>query len=290
MKVTSENASVPVDTSRQRADNTFCRLESEYERKRRRNISENQQILRELGLTKHGLVTEHKNQPEPIWVSDKSKKKRVYPKVNERPISSTVSRTSRRLKGEAPVAMPSLDDVINEHDQPILDLTPSIAADTPHHDKRALWKGKKQTTGILEAYEVPDHIVMPLTLGSIGTTIWNTGSLITGENRKRYWSGRGCLYKHPYPVGYRATKRHFNQNYTMTISEGVTGPVFTVTAENGQSWHGPTPTAPWTEACKKSHSTGTRVSGPLFFGFSDPITLKLIENLPGYALAADQDC
>lgn len=62
---------------------------------------------------------------------------------------------------------PSLDDVINEHDQPILDLTPSIAADTPHRGKRTLWKGKKQTTGTLEAYEVPDRIEMPVTLGKI---------------------------------------------------------------------------------------------------------------------------
>jgi len=31
-----------------------------------------------------------------------------------------------------------------------------------------------------------------------------------------------------------------------------------------------------------SKSTGTRISGPLFFGFSDPVVQKMIEALPGY--------
>ncbi|KAI7891037.1 uncharacterized protein EV154DRAFT_421120, partial [Mucor mucedo] len=92
-----------------------------------------------------------------------------------------------------------------------------------------------------------------------------------------------CKYKHPYPIGYRATKSHFGNDYTMGISAGAEGqaPVFTV-QHKSTIWTGNTPTAPWTEACIKSKSSSTRVSGPLFYGFSDSITMKLIENLDGY--------
>lgn len=73
-----------------------------------------------------------------------------------------------------------------------------------------------------------------------------------------------CKYKHPYPIGYRATKSHFGNDYTMGISKGADGqpPIFTVQL-NSTTWTGNTPTAPWTEACIKSKSSTTRVSGPL---------------------------
>lgn len=50
----------------------------------------------------------------------------------------------------------------------------------------------------------------------------------------------------------------------MGISEGAEGeaPIFTV-QHNSTTWTGNTPTAPWTEACIKSKSSSTRVSGPL---------------------------
>lgn len=40
------------------------------------------------------------------------------------------------------------------------------------------------------------------------------------------------------------------------------GPVFEVQLKT-TSWKGATPTAPWTEACIRSKSSSTRVSGPL---------------------------
>lgn len=77
--------------------------------------------------------------------------------------------------------------------------------------------------------------------------------------------GCQCRYKHPYPIGYRATKTHFGNDYTMGILppkvEGE-GPIFTV-QHKSKVWIGITPTAPWTEACLKSKSHTTRVSGPL---------------------------
>ena len=93
------------------------------------------------------------------------------------------------------------------------------------------------------------------------------------------------MFRHPYPIGYKASKLAFDEVYTMTISKGENGPIFTViTAErmaktdsfhfnpvgtqvegerSGKVFKGATPTAPWTEACKRSKSQGTRVSGPL---------------------------
>ncbi|KAF7732536.1 hypothetical protein EC973_003283 [Apophysomyces ossiformis] len=75
----------------------------------------------------------------------------------------------------------------------------------------------------------------------------------------------------------------------MSIEEGPPGegPVFKVQVNSsGTVFQGMTPTAPWTDACKRSNSQGTRVSGPLFYGFSDLITMKLIENMNGYEMAS----
>lgn len=129
---------------------------------------------------------------------------------------------------------------------------------------------------------LPDDIELPITLNSIGTTIWSLGRLNTGKGRSKCWSSRSCKYRHPYPIGYRATKSHFGNDYTMTISADTDGaPVFIVQL-NSQIFTGSTPTAPWTEACIKSRYSTTRVSGPLFYGFSDPITIQLIERMEGY--------
>ena len=68
----------------------------------------------------------------------------------------------------------------------------------------------------------------------------------------------------------------------MHIKEGPDGPIFIVESANGKIFQGSSPTQPWTMACLASYSKGTRISGPLFFGFSDPITQKMIESLPGY--------
>ncbi|KAJ1921505.1 hypothetical protein H4219_000542 [Mycoemilia scoparia] len=87
----------------------------------------------------------------------------------------------------------------------------------------------------------------------------------------------------PYKLGYKASKPHFNQQFYMEIEKGDQGPIFVVWAGNsGTKWRGHTPTQPWTKACLRYSSKSTRVSGPLFFGFSDPITQTLISSLDGY--------
>lgn len=71
------------------------------------------------------------------------------------------------------------------------------------------------------------------------------------------------MFRHPYPVGYRAAKRHFGREWEMRIEKGEEGPVFVVRDGSGVSFRGDSPTKPWTDVCLKYTTTGTRVSGPL---------------------------
>jgi hypothetical protein len=48
--------------------------------------------------------------------------------------------------------------------------------------------------------------------------------------------------------------------------------------QSGAVYSGPSPTKPWTDVCL-AHKTGQRISGPLFFGFSDPLTQRAIASL-----------
>ncbi|RKO87703.1 hypothetical protein BDK51DRAFT_14887, partial [Blyttiomyces helicus] len=97
-----------------------------------------------------------------------------------------------------------------------------------------------------------------------------------------------CIFRHPYPVGYRAKKHHFHRDWLMEIEDGGDGPVFKVISDNGKVFSGPSPTAPWTDICiaLAGQHGKTRISGPLFFGFSDPLTQGLIQSMDGYAKAA----
>ncbi len=48
--------------------------------------------------------------------------------------------------------------------------------------------------------------------------------------------------------------------------------------KSGVVFSGPSPTKPWTDVCL-AHKTGQRISGPLFFGFSDIVTQRAIAAL-----------
>ena len=48
-----------------------------------------------------------------------------------------------------------------------------------------------------------------------------------------------------------------------------------VDQQTGAVFCGESPTKPWTDVCI-AHRTGQRISGPLFFGFSDPLTQRAI--------------
>ncbi|KAI7871634.1 hypothetical protein BDF14DRAFT_1763062 [Spinellus fusiger] len=239
-----------------------------YERKRQHTIEENQRILQALGLTHIAPVekplslplsqpqpqTQPLPQPLPMLLSIPARKKTKYTKQNHAkipPASPTTGRLSRRLRGQAPEAVPELEDILDLQDR-------WVSTNTVVPDQREQVTAHKAIAS--------GHMSIPLTLVSISTTIWELGELSTGRGRSKYWSGRGCRYRHPYPIGFRASKSHFGNHYTMTIEKGEEGdgPVFTVQVNGtGTVYKGASPTAPWTEACKHSNSQGTRVSGPL---------------------------
>jgi len=89
-------------------------------------------------------------------------------------------------------------------------------------------------------------------------------------------------------VGFRAVKASvFGREWECRVEEGEAGPIFVVESSGcgsdgggnaGRRFAGPSPTRPWTEACL-AHRTGQRISGPLFFGFSDPATQAAVEQL-----------
>lgn len=203
-----------------------------------------------------------------VNVEGKRKRAKVYGRMPKPQLLP--KRVSRRARGESPEEFTELQDILDENDR-------------VRQLEIAERKQEEETTRLLN---LPDEIHAPVTLRSIGTTIWALGELNTKKGRSKSWSSRGCKYKHPYPIGYRATKSHFGNDYTMGITQETEGgpPVFTVQL-NQTTWKGYTPTAPWTEACIKSKSSSTRVSGPLFYGFSDPITMRMIESMEGYAEA-----
>ncbi|KAI8047384.1 hypothetical protein BDF21DRAFT_209746 [Thamnidium elegans] len=234
---------------------------SEYELKRKLNMEENQNLLQQLGLTSKEGIAADIPMVEPV---SKKIRTKTYHRVSKPKLPT---RSSRRSRGESPEDFSELSEIVDDNDR---------IRQLEVIEKR---KDEEQT----QILNLPEEIYVPVTLrlGSIGTTIWALGELNTGKGRSRAWSSRGCKYKHPYPIGYRATKSHFGNDYTMGITAGEDGPVFTV-QHKSITWSGNTPTAPWTEACIKSKSSSTRVSGPLFYGFSDPITMRLIENMEGY--------
>eukprot|EP00122_Pirum_gemmata_P001158 Pgem_evm1s1035 len=86
----------------------------------------------------------------------------------------------------------------------------------------------------------PMNIGFPLTLCSIGVTVWDIGKIYTGENPGLYWSTSSCKHQHPYPVGYKASKIHFGRMYDMEITASEDGPVFSVKQRDGKGYSGQT--------------------------------------------------
>ncbi len=119
-------------------------------------------------------------------------------------------------------------------------------------------------------------IVAPFSILSERITVLDLGRIHRGSYAHKYWSSSGSRYHHLYPVGYRATKVVFGKVFEMSIEESDTGPVFCVVdSVTNAVFRGETPTAPWTAVCI-AQKTGQRISGPLFYGFSDPFTLQAL--------------
>ncbi|KAI8596513.1 hypothetical protein EDD21DRAFT_388053 [Dissophora ornata] len=272
--------------------------EVDYETQRQRNILRNQQMMMELGLNPISVRSQFPTSSKPPKVKDLDDEEYTGdsgPKPRSRRhkgikmiYTPVQTRSSKRIRGESAIlhnvdieALENgLEHALNERGQNEKSTLPPDQLGS--YSKKARWKGRKQTTGFTVETDIPCSGA-PLTLGSIATTIWDVGKLYKGkENRLRYWSGKGSLFRHPYPIGYKAEKFHFRERYMMEIKEGPDGPLFIIESAGGKVYEGSSPTLPWTKACLASYSKGTRISGPLFFGFSDPITQKMIEDLEGY--------
>ncbi|PRW45124.1 hypothetical protein C2E21_6400 [Chlorella sorokiniana] len=182
-------------------------------------------------------------------------KKRRAPEPE--PASLEPTRLSRRLRGETALSAEAAA------------AAGRAEAEAEGRDRRATVR--KQLT-LVEGHQ----LAAPFTLWSIGVTVWELGQLQRGAWAHRYWSSSGCLFHHAYPVGYRATKVVFGRTYDMRIEEGPAGPLFKVIdQQTGTEFSGESPTKPWTDVCI-AQRTGQRISGPLFFGFSDPLTQRAI--------------
>jgi hypothetical protein len=127
-------------------------------------------------------------------------------------------------------------------------------------------------------------VVTPFTLLSIGVTVQNLGQLVVQPNEpfaeRRWFSSRLAMYAHPLPRGYHATKMHWNRLWHMHIEAdaGSEGPIFIVRSDDGKEcYQRHTPSHAWMDACLNSHAPGTRISGPLFYGFSDPWLQRVIQ-------------
>jgi len=271
---------------------------SAYEADRIRKIEQNQAYLSQLGLSvaKMDLRKEVAKDPK---VHKKQRKldafKRAMKAMKARvQIPDGPIRRSSRLKGEQPMSEKELEEMKKK----IIEERKLAAAKRREEGLEArgnyasnLWRGRRVHFKLKAKVSDITYLTAPLTLGSIGTTIWSAGRIQTGAYEDRYWSNAGCLYRHRYPVGWKCSKEYFGREYHMEIQEGEKGPLFVITEGNDEDarvFKGPTPTAPWTEICIARAGSGTRVSGPLFFGFSDPISQRLIGSLETQHLQQEQ--
>ncbi|KAK3269089.1 hypothetical protein CYMTET_22446, partial [Cymbomonas tetramitiformis] len=230
---------------------------NEYEAERARRIERNRQKLSDLGIAtiKAQVFASVENQ---VASMPRPKKNAIRPKMST-DASDEALRKSRRQRGEVLDASTlSLDDGVVHED---------LAAEEGKLSKKE--RSRRLAAQILKEGKTVD---VPFYLASIDTTVHELGTIYRGPFSHRYWSRGGCLYHHPYPVGYKARKVQFGREYEMRIEQGEYAPIFRVTdVVSGQTFEGLSPTHPWTAVCL-AKKLGTRISGPLFFGFSDPLT------------------
>lgn len=199
----------------------------DYETQRRKNIENNQKFLSDLGLS-----------------SPRAERPSHSPRKLSRRSSSgselSPRKTSRRLQGIEPETLEIGAD--EEEDEEQVAMQKAAARERRLRDLddfRVVWTGYRQVPYTEIAAVMPREIYLPLTLFSIGTTIYSLGQIYQGPKVLHYWSNRQALFLHPYPIGFRASKTHFGHLHYMAIDEGPDGPIFTVHREKGPVWTGP---------------------------------------------------
>ena len=265
---------------------------NEYEAERERRIAANKERMRALGLGAgshafdSALAPMDPNAPTLEGSSNKRPRKR-YERAAAAQLNggsagqrSAPARESRRLRGYR-ADLREIAPGPGDKARPIDDTTDG-QIQPHHHPSNAVERDGAKRRGIAfpDPRDDPNSTVSaPLTLASLRVSVLDLGAIHRGPFPQNYWSSRGCIYHHPFPVGYRARKTHFGREWEMRIDAGECGPSFVVTdVATGESHAGDSPTQPWTKVCVKK-GLGTRISGPQFFGFSDPVTMRALSTL-----------
>lgn len=219
---------------------------NEYEAARAARIAANRQKMEDLGVL--DAVQQLQSKPARPRQPRSSK-----PRPAAEPL--VVTRASKRIKGEAAEGAA----------QQVVDIDQLDQGSTDNRRKKKAVRDPNEPRFELTSTQY----AAPFSLTSIGVTVHALGEVYRGPFSSNFWSSRGCLYQHAYPLGYHASKEAFGHVWDMRISAGEGVPIFTVSQRGGRrSFCGPTPTRPWTDVCL-AFKTGQRISGPLYFGFSD---------------------
>ncbi|KAI3953689.1 hypothetical protein MKW98_017513 [Papaver atlanticum] len=123
---------------------------------------------------------------------------------------------------------------------------------------------------------------------SDGLEIISIGTLYEGSLEKKYWSSSRGKDRYPYPVGYQAVRTHIGIVYSMEIREGLKGPLFAISSNDGESSTGQTPDIAWESFQKKGGPRvksglgkrfSCRIGGVELFGFRNPLVQRLLREL-----------
>ncbi|TKY75463.1 nucleus protein [Spatholobus suberectus] len=121
-----------------------------------------------------------------------------------------------------------------------------------------------------------------------GLEIISIGSLYKGAWDKKYWTTSRGKDRYPYPVGYQAVRAYNGITYTMEICEGVNGPRFLISCDDGSSSSGKTPDQAWEEFQKKGcprikiwhgKRLSSKMDGLELFGFKNQFIQRLLREL-----------
>ena len=260
---------------------------TQYEIERDAKVRENEARMRALGID--GLA-------EKLAMDAAKKKKKKKKKTNKRAPpprddNATTTRMTRRQR------MISNETVEEKEAREAAERVQREEANVGARNGRG-GHGRAKTRGlefpnVKEEFPLCEGVFGPFTMKTPKTngpiTVLNVGAPVGGGRRRfesEFWSRAGCLYHHPYLIGYKAEKTFQGRVYVMEIVDGEDRPMFRVTdKENpGKTFVGETPTAPWYDLVV-SKRLGTRISGPQFFGFSERMTMAAI----GFALNGDEE-
>ncbi|KAL2576488.1 hypothetical protein AAZV13_16G079900 [Glycine max] len=121
-----------------------------------------------------------------------------------------------------------------------------------------------------------------------GLEIISIGSLYKGSWDKKYWTTSRGKDRYPYPVGYQAVRAYNGTTYKMEICEGVNGPRFLISSDDGSSSSGKTPDQAWEEFQKKGcprikiwhgKRLSSKMDGLELFGFKNQFIQRLLREL-----------